>query len=123
MGEYRCEGIGSVNGGIYDKLHVEGVFTAKGPIKANYINGEGVICHRLVKRGRKPMGKVFCQMRSRLAVFALHAQRCRTAYSRAVGGNDFETVIHHPNRIVPQISAVCKQEPFSSTCIFVWNGI
>jgi len=43
MGEYRCEGIGSVNGGIYDKLHVEGVFTAKGPIKANYINGEGVM--------------------------------------------------------------------------------
>ena len=43
MGEYRCEGIGSVNGGTYDKLHVEGVFTAKGPIKANSINGEGVM--------------------------------------------------------------------------------
>jgi len=43
MGEYRCEGIGSVNGGIYDKLHVEGVFTAKGPIKANQISGEGVM--------------------------------------------------------------------------------
>ena len=43
MGEYRCEGIGSVNGGIYDKLHVEGVFTAKGPIKANQLSGEGVM--------------------------------------------------------------------------------
>lgn len=43
MGEYRCEGIGSVNGGTYDKLHVEGVFTAKGPIKANQISGEGVM--------------------------------------------------------------------------------
>ena len=43
MGEYRCEGIGSVNGGTYDRLHVEGVFTAKGPIKANQVNGEGVM--------------------------------------------------------------------------------
>ena len=43
MGDYRCEGIGSVNGGTYDKLHVEGVFTAKGPIKANQVNGEGVL--------------------------------------------------------------------------------
>jgi len=43
MGEYRCEGIGSVNGGTYDKLYVEGVFTAKGPIKANQISGEGVM--------------------------------------------------------------------------------
>ena len=43
MGEYRCEGIGSVNGGVYDKLHVEGVFTAKGPIKANLVTGEGVM--------------------------------------------------------------------------------
>lgn len=43
MGEYRCEGIGSVNGGTYDKLHVEGVFTAKGPIKANLVTGEGVL--------------------------------------------------------------------------------
>ena len=43
MGEYRCEGIGSVNGGTYDRLHVEGVFTAKGPIKANHLNGEGVM--------------------------------------------------------------------------------
>lgn len=43
MGEYRCEGIGSVNGGTYDKLHIEGVFTAKGPIKANLITGEGVM--------------------------------------------------------------------------------
>ena len=43
MGEYRCEGIGSVNGGAYDKLHVEGVFTAKGPIKANLVTGEGVM--------------------------------------------------------------------------------
>lgn len=43
MGEYRCEGIGSVNGGTYDKLHVEGVFTAKGPIKANQLSGEGVM--------------------------------------------------------------------------------
>ena len=43
MGEYRCEGIGSVNGGTYDRLHVEGVFTAKGPIKANQVSGEGVI--------------------------------------------------------------------------------
>ena len=43
MGEYRCEGIGSVNGGSYDKLHVEGVFTAKGPIKANLVTGEGMV--------------------------------------------------------------------------------
>lgn len=43
MGEYRCEGVGSVNGGTYDRLHVEGVFTAKGPIKANQISGEGVM--------------------------------------------------------------------------------
>lgn len=43
MGEYRCEGIGSVNGGTYDKLYVEGVFTAKGPIQANLISGEGVM--------------------------------------------------------------------------------
>lgn len=43
MGEYRCEGIGSVNGGTYDKLHVEGVFTAKGPIRANLVTGEGVL--------------------------------------------------------------------------------
>ena len=43
MGEYRCEGIGSVNGGTYDKLLVEGVFTAKGPITANYVSGEGVM--------------------------------------------------------------------------------
>jgi len=43
MGEYRCEGIGSVNGGTYDKLHVEGVFSAKGPIKANQVSGEGVM--------------------------------------------------------------------------------
>jgi len=43
MGEYRCEGIGSVNGGTYDKLYVEGVFTAKGPVKANHLSGEGVM--------------------------------------------------------------------------------
>ena len=43
MGEYRCEGIGSINGGTYDRLHVEGVFNAKGPIKANQISGEGVM--------------------------------------------------------------------------------
>ncbi len=43
MSEYRCEGIGSVNGGNYDKLHVEGVFTARGPIEANRITGEGVM--------------------------------------------------------------------------------
>ena len=43
MGEYRCEGIGSVNGGTYDRLHVEGVFTAKGPVKANLVTGEGVM--------------------------------------------------------------------------------
>ena len=43
MGEYRCEGIGSVNGGTYDKLHVEGEFTAKGPVKANLVTGEGVM--------------------------------------------------------------------------------
>ena len=43
MGEYRCEGIGSVNGGTYDRLYVEGVFNAKGPIKANQVNGEGVM--------------------------------------------------------------------------------
>jgi len=43
MGEYRCEGIGSVNGGTYDRLYVDGVFTAKGPIKANQLNGEGVM--------------------------------------------------------------------------------
>ena len=43
MSEYRCEGIGNVNGGTYDKLHVEGVFTAKGPIKANLVTGEGVM--------------------------------------------------------------------------------
>lgn len=43
MGEYRCEGIGSVNGGTYDKLYVEGVFTAKGPVKANQVSGEGVM--------------------------------------------------------------------------------
>ena len=43
MGEYRCEGIGSVNGGAYDKLHIEGVFTAKGPIRAKHLSGEGVM--------------------------------------------------------------------------------
>lgn len=43
MGEYRCEVIGSVNGGTYDKLHIEGVFTAKGPIRANLVTGEGVL--------------------------------------------------------------------------------
>ena len=43
MGEYRCEGIGNVKGGTYDKLHVEGVFNAGGPIKANYVSGEGVM--------------------------------------------------------------------------------
>ena len=43
MGEYRCEGIGNINGGTYDRLHVEGVFSAKGPVKANQINGEGVM--------------------------------------------------------------------------------
>ena len=43
MGEYRCEGIGNINGGTYDKLHVEGVFTAKGPIRANQVSGEGVM--------------------------------------------------------------------------------
>ena len=43
MGEYRCEGIGSVNGGAYDRLHIEGVFTAKGPIRANHVSGEGVM--------------------------------------------------------------------------------
>jgi len=43
MGEYRCEGIGSVNGGTYDRLYVEGVFNAKGPIKANQVSGEGVM--------------------------------------------------------------------------------
>ena len=43
MREYRCEGIGSVNGGIYDSLHVDGIFTAKGPIKANQVSGEGVL--------------------------------------------------------------------------------
>ena len=42
MGEYRCEGIGSVLGGNYDNLHVEGVFTAKGPIAARNITSEGV---------------------------------------------------------------------------------
>ncbi len=43
MGEYRCEGIGSVNGGTYDKLYVEGIFTAKGPVKANQVSGEGIM--------------------------------------------------------------------------------
>ena len=43
MGEYRCEGIGNINGGTYDRLHVEGVFSAKGPVKANQISGEGVM--------------------------------------------------------------------------------
>lgn len=43
MGEYRCEGIGSLNGGTYDKLHVEGIFTAKGPLKANMVTGEGIM--------------------------------------------------------------------------------
>jgi len=43
MGEYRCEGIGNVKGGTYDRLHVEGVFNASGPIKANYVSGEGVL--------------------------------------------------------------------------------
>ena len=43
MGEYRCDGIGSVNGGTYDRIHVEGIFTAKGPIKANQVSGEGVM--------------------------------------------------------------------------------
>ena len=43
MGEYRCEGIGSVLGGNYDTLHMEGVFTAKGPIAAKNITGEGVL--------------------------------------------------------------------------------
>ena len=43
MGEYRCEGIGSLNGGSYDNLHVEGVFSAKGPITAQTITCEGVL--------------------------------------------------------------------------------
>lgn len=43
MGEYRCEGIGTLNGGSYDNLHVEGVFSAKAPITAKNISCEGVI--------------------------------------------------------------------------------
>lgn len=43
MGEYRCEGLGTIDGGTYDRLHVEGVFNARGPIRANYVSGEGVI--------------------------------------------------------------------------------
>lgn len=43
MGEYRCEGMGRIQGGTYDKLHVEGIFTAKEPIKVNQVSGEGIV--------------------------------------------------------------------------------
>lgn len=43
MGEYHCEGIGSLNGGSYDNLHVEGVFSAKAPITAKNVSCEGVV--------------------------------------------------------------------------------
>lgn len=43
MSEYRCEGIGSVNGGSYDKLYVEGVTNVKGSMEAGNCNMEGVL--------------------------------------------------------------------------------
>ena len=43
MGEYRCEGIGSVFGGSYNNLYVEGVFAARGPIAAKNIISDGVL--------------------------------------------------------------------------------
>ena len=43
MSEYTCEGLGTIPGGIYDTLRIEGVFSAGSPIKANTLICEGVI--------------------------------------------------------------------------------
>ena len=43
MGEYRCEGIGSMEGGTYDTLSVKGIFTAHGAVNATLLTGEGVM--------------------------------------------------------------------------------
>ena len=43
MGKYTCEGLGTIPGGNYDELTIEGVFSAKNEITANTLVCEGVI--------------------------------------------------------------------------------